>query len=315
MRTQKKKQDKLSDIDPAIALASGIIGFFLHRVAGNIKTTNKNVGENTKNIHGYQVGTLLTTAGLLSEKPFREIMLGLGLGMFADDVVWHFVPKEDYKVIPITTGETNKTPMADKYTQLIHIDENLPTSEKELQIFALFPRIIKEYQGDSDIRNAIEKLRQLLGLGNELLLRDMYKIQNFFLTRGHYTSEEGLWEGHDRYRLISKIMREFEQHGYFEYDCDCFTLSTCALLNYYHSDYHFVFISQKTDSKGYHPVHHVMPAVLSQNELMCVEGIRKLPIFNIRDIAMHYLSLKRVVIVDKDGVVLDYLSSDLLKRR
>jgi hypothetical protein len=295
-------------------VAGGVAGAAIHHAIGMLRVEMESQnGRRLPSPHGKEIGPLVMMASMFfPEHRAKYIAAGFGAGMTLDDLIWHTL--EDLNIKPLTINQTGDVDIIEKYSKLIHIDENLSAAEKEDIIFPIFPQVIEEQRENPMQISAIERWKQELKLSpNGMKLMDGYWCQQWFLYWGTYSGNEGLYGGHDRFRTIAKLMRvrdrgDIKKNGHpsFIYDCDCGSIATNQLIDSYGYDYYYMLISQRGVEEGINPCHHIFPIIEGAGRKWVCETIKELPMVPIEYVGKLFEHLTRAVIVPPNGEWYEY---------
>lgn len=295
-------------------VAGGVAGAAIHHAIGMLRVEmERQNGRRVPSPHGKEIGPVVMMASMFfPEHRAKYIAAGFGAGMTLDDLIWHTL--EELNIKPLTINQTGDLDIIEKYSKLIHIDENLSAAEKEDIIFPIFPQVIEEQRENPMQISAIERWKQELKLNpNGMKLIDAYWIQQWFLYWGKYSGNEGLYGGHDRFRTIAKLMRVRDRgditkngHPAFIYDCDCGSIATNQLIDSYGYDYYYMLISQRGIEEDIHPCHHIFPIIEGAGRKWVCETIKELPMVPIEYVGKLFAGLTRAVIVPPSGEWYEY---------
>lgn len=262
-------------------------------------------------------GLLLSFSAFFPFGKWKYALTGIGAGMTAEEIVARLWKRAN--LAPMTAAEVGTFPVVDRFrdaeliarfSNLVHYSPNLPMRQKEDIILPLFADIIRDQRANPLQDEAVAAYKWETGTPTDTFsLEDSLMVQNWVQYWGTYTASEGLWWGHDRWRLLSKLLRDRKYgslmkdgHASFEYDCDCITLSHNLIVDSYRKyDTYFVLISQKPPYQGLHPLHHVLPAVLVDGVFYLTEMIKSYPFVPISQGHLLFQNLKRTVLVHPDG--------------
>ena len=281
-----------------------------------------------KSIEGKMIGaaggSLIASLSYFFKDDIRRLFTaGFGSGIAASDIVQYIM--EEKGVRPLSLAETDSNLMAkwidclESTTDHYWINPSDPIHVKEAKILPIFSKVIKNMRNKPNQITSIKRLRRELGLPQSgINIRHLYKLQQWFLLYGNYEASEGLFLGHDRFRTLSKLMRDRDRWRRFQYDCDDGAISTNQLIDSYGKPTFFLLISQKEIQKGQkvHPLHHILPCVIIGRNAFAVETIpqrengvyirKTLPIVPLKHIGSIFNRLKRAGIVRPDGSFFDY---------
>jgi len=328
---QKKKEPKFdenpsdSDNVETVSLANkilyGALGFgagaLSHRFAGIMRPNiEKELKKKVEAPHGAEIGSLISFFSLmLPEHEIKYFIGAAGAGATVDDLMFHAFGSGKEFVKKIKFGDLQEWEYIKKYSTLLHIDPNIPLTEKEQILLPYFPQVVFEQRSNPLQQKAIDRVIKEIQLNRDNIgLSDMYWIQQWFLYYGIYEGDEGLWPGHDRIRTLAKLLRvrdsgnwQKDGHPCFRFDCDDGANGSNQVLDHFGFNIRFGLISQKPElCDGVHPLHHIFPVVKAQGRLWCVETIKEAPIIPMDYIHEIFDNLQRVVIVNSDGNYYEY---------
>jgi len=328
---QKKKEFKFeqnpsdSDNTDTVSMADkvlyGALGFgsgaLAHRFAGIMRPNiEKEIKKKIQSPHGAEIGSLITFFSLfLPEHEVKYFIGAAGAGATVDDLMFHAFGSGKEYVKKIEIGDLEEWNYIKKYSSMLHIDPNIPLTEKEAILLPYFPEVVFEQRSNPLQQKAMDRVIKEIQLNRDNIgLSDMYWIQKWFLYYGIYEGDEGLWPGHDRIRTLAKLLRvrdsgnwQRDGHPCFRFDCDDGANGTNQVLDLLGFNIRYGLISQRSDIiDGVNPLHHIFPVVKAQGRLWCVETIKEAPIIPMDYIHEIFDNLTRVVIVNSDGSYYEY---------
>lgn len=291
------------------AVAGTGLGGVIHHFAGMYRqAVEENIMSKLPAPRGSQIGTLVTFfSTILPESKIKYFIAGAGIGATIDDVLLQVF--KGYNVPKIKLGDLKPFDPIIKYSSLLHVDENLPLSEKEAIILPFFAQTIVDQRDNPLQQQAIQRLLKEVHIDkNKMGLLDCYWLQQWILYYGEYEGNEGLWPGHDRIRTLAKLMRVRDSgsrmkdgHAAFFFDCDDGATVVNQVMDHFGYSPKFGLISQKSKAEGLHPLHHIFPVVKAMGKLWMVETIKPYPIVPLEYAHEIFDNLQRVVLITADG--------------
>lgn len=249
---------------------SALGGAFLNRVLS--RSAQKKGGKPRATDMGLMV---MAVSYFAPDGRAKLIAGGAAGGVVVDGLLQDYMGGTHFPKLPgLGLDQTDRKDPLAPYAKMYHIDPSLPISTKEALILPLLAREVRDLRHSKDTQNAIEEWKEYMGVrAPPLTSGDLRKAQLWFLSHGGYEADEGLWDGHDRFRGFRHLWTCFKETkgrwGERKFDCDDVGFAVNQLLAHHGLHGIFIFISQKPDGS----LHHVLPGAKIAGRWMAIEGI------------------------------------------